>query len=70
MFAQRDKDLAFLHRLAGRLQGLLDDAPAGALDFGLCHGDLHIANVMLSPDGELTLIDFDHIDLASRPVFL
>lgn len=59
LFAQRDKDLTYLHRLAERLQGLLDDTPAGALDFGLCHGDLHTGNVWLSPDGDLTLIDFD-----------
>jgi Ser/Thr protein kinase RdoA (MazF antagonist) len=59
LFAQRDADLAFLRRLADRLQGLLDEAPAGALDFGLCHGDLHTGNVWLSPEGKLTLIDFD-----------
>jgi Ser/Thr protein kinase RdoA (MazF antagonist) len=59
LFAQRQKDLAYLQRLADRLQDLLDNTPAGALDFGLCHGDLHTGNVMLSPDDELTLIDFD-----------
>lgn len=59
LFAQRDRDLAYLHRLAGHLQGLLDDTPEGALDFGLCHGDLHTGNVRLSPDGEMALIDFD-----------
>ena len=59
LFAQRDRDLVYLQRLADRLQGLLDDTPAGALDFGLCHGDLHTGNVMLSPDAELTLFDFD-----------
>jgi Ser/Thr protein kinase RdoA (MazF antagonist) len=57
--AGRDKDLAYLHRLADHLQGLLDDTPADALDFGYCHGDLHTGNVWLSPDDELTLIDFD-----------
>lgn len=58
-FAQRDKDLTYLQRLADHLQGLLDDTPQGALDFGLCHGDLHTGNVWLSPEGRLTLIDFD-----------
>jgi len=59
LFTQREKDLAYLHRLADHLQALLDDTPAETLDFGLCHGDLHIGNVILDPDGELTLIDFD-----------
>jgi Ser/Thr protein kinase RdoA (MazF antagonist) len=59
LFVQRAKDLAYLQRLADHLQGLLDDTPVGVLDFGLCHGDLHTGNVILSPDGELTLIDFD-----------
>lgn len=59
LFEQRDKDLVYLHRLADHLQRLLDETTAGALDFGLCHGDLHTGNVMLSHDGELTLIDFD-----------
>lgn len=59
LFETRAKDLAYLQRLADRLQGLLDDTPEGALDFGLCHGDLHTGNVILSPEGKLTLIDFD-----------
>lgn len=59
LFAQREKDLAYLQRLAARLRDLVDDTPAGSLDFGLCHGDLHTGNVILSPDGGLTLIDFD-----------
>lgn len=59
VLAHRDKDLAYLKRLADHLQDLLDAAPAGSLDFGYCHGDLHTGNVRLSPDGTLTLIDFD-----------
>jgi len=59
LFAEREKDRVYLHRLADHLQGLLDETPPGTLDYGFCHGDLHIGNVMLSPEGELTLFDFD-----------
>jgi len=59
LFVNRGKDLVYLHRLANRLQVLLDNAPAGSLNFGLCHGDLHTGNVILSPEGKVTLIDFD-----------
>jgi len=59
LFGQREKDLAYLQRLADYLHGRIGEVPEGGLDFGLCHGDLHTGNVILSPNDELTLIDFD-----------
>lgn len=62
----RPKDMAYLHRLAGRLFDILHTPTAGELDVGLCHGDLHTHNVMVQPDGRLTLFDFDWCGVSWR----
>ena len=59
VLGHREKDLKYLHKLANQLEAVLLDQPEGAFNFGLCHGDLHVHNVMLQPDGELVLFDFD-----------
>jgi len=59
VLSHREKDLSYLHKLASRLEGVIFDQPEGALGFGLCHGDLHTHNVMLQPDGDLAIFDFD-----------
>ena len=59
VIGHREKDIAYLHRLAARLQDVILNQPQGALNYGLCHGDLHAHNVMLQPDGELAIYDFD-----------
>lgn len=59
VLGHREKDLNYLHKLACRLEDVLLGQPEGAFNFGLCHGDLHVHNVMLQPDGELALFDFD-----------
>ena len=59
VLGHREKDLAYLHKLAAQLEAVIADQPEGALSFGLCHGDLHAHNVMLQPDGELAIYDFD-----------
>ena len=59
VLGHREKDLRYLHKLANQLETVLLDQPEGAFNFGLCHGDLHTHNVMLQPDGELALFDFD-----------
>lgn len=57
VLGHREKDLAYLTKLAARLESVILDQPDGALGFGLCHGDLHTHNVMLQPDGDLAIFD-------------
>lgn len=59
VLGHRPRDLAYLHKLANRLQEVILAQPEGSLSYGMCHGDLHVGNVMLQPDGELTIYDFD-----------
>jgi Ser/Thr protein kinase RdoA (MazF antagonist) len=59
VLGHREKDLNYLRKLAAQLEDVIHDQPDGALSFGLCHGDLHTHNVMLQPDGELAIYDFD-----------
>ncbi len=59
VLGHREKDLKYLHKLGKQLEEVLLRQPDGAFNFGLCHGDLHVHNVMLQPDGELALFDFD-----------
>jgi Ser/Thr protein kinase RdoA (MazF antagonist) len=45
-----------------QLSNLLDELhhfPTSPTDFGLIHGDLHFANFLVQPDGQVTIIDFD-----------
>ncbi len=37
----------------------LQSLPTSPLDFGLIHNDLHFANFLIQPDGQVTIIDFD-----------
>lgn len=60
VLAERPEDLAYVRSLVLQLQGAItcllgEDAPV----FGLCHGDLHKNNLLVSDDGTLTIIDFD-----------
>jgi Ser/Thr protein kinase RdoA (MazF antagonist) len=59
VLGHREKDLVYLRKLAAKLETVLYSHSNSELDFGLCHGDLHAHNVMLQPDGELTIFDFD-----------
>jgi len=59
VLGHREKDLNYLSKLAGKLKDVIFEQPEGSLNFGLCHGDLHTHNVMLQPDGELAIFDFD-----------
>lgn len=59
VLGHREKDLRYLHKLAAQFEEVILGQPEGAFNFGLCHGDLHTHNVMLQPDGELALFDFD-----------
>jgi len=59
VLGHREKDLKYLHKLGRQVGEVLLGQADGAFNFGLCHGDLHVHNVMLQPDGELALFDFD-----------
>lgn len=59
VLGHREKDIAYLGRLASQLEAVILDQPEGALNFGFCHGDIHTHNVMLQPDGDLAIYDFD-----------
>jgi spectinomycin phosphotransferase len=54
--------VALLDRV-DRLGARLRDRPA---DLVLCHGDPHLGNVLLGPDGQVWLIDWDDAVLAPR----
>jgi len=59
ILGHREKDLMYLNKLASQLEDVILSQPENSLDFGLCHGDLHMHNVMLQPDGDLAIFDFD-----------
>lgn len=59
VLGHREKDITYLHKLASQLEDVILSEAEGTLNFGLCHGDLHTHNVMLQPDGELAIFDFD-----------
>lgn len=46
----------------GQLALLIDELkhlPINPMDYGLIHDDLHFANFLILPDGQVTIIDFD-----------
>jgi len=59
VLSHREKDIIYLNKLAVELKDVIFSQPEQSLGFGLCHGDLHVHNVMLRPDGKLTMFDFD-----------
>lgn len=59
LIPHREKDIAYVEKLANTLKGRLHDLTDASVDVGLCHGDLHTFNVMLQDDGVLAIFDFD-----------
>jgi len=59
VLSHREKDLLYVNKLAKELENIIFSQPEGTLGTGLCHGDLHVHNVMVQPDGKLTIFDFD-----------
>ena len=51
--------IAAAQKLAGRLR-------SEKLDYVLCHGDIHEANVLVSRDGEHFIVDWDNVILAPK----
>lgn len=54
----RPEACRYLTDLADRLHRLVSHR-AGALSWGVCHGDCHGFNARFGPDGAATLFDFD-----------
>jgi Ser/Thr protein kinase RdoA (MazF antagonist) len=52
-------DLVFLEEMAERVRRRLMALPRTSPEYGLCHGDLHPANVCFDAAGQPTLFDFD-----------
>jgi Ser/Thr protein kinase RdoA (MazF antagonist) len=52
-------DLVFLEAVAERVRHRLLTLPRTPTGYGLCHGDLHPANVRFDAAGKPTLFDFD-----------
>lgn len=57
--AHRPADQAYLSDLRERLAAGARGLPETPPWYGLCHCDLHKENVLLTPDGALTVLDFD-----------
>lgn len=55
----RPADLDGLQRTAGLLRRRMAALPLAPPGYGLVHGDVIPANVLVAPDGGLTLLDFD-----------
>ncbi len=60
--AQREE----IDTMVARAGQLADDLRRRALPFVLCHTDLHVGNVLLGPDGELVVVDWDNPLLAPK----
>ncbi len=59
VLAHRPEDWRFLTQAASWLRIHLSNLPTANPIYGLCHGDLHKANVLFELTGGLTLIDWD-----------
>lgn len=52
--------------LVQRAKELAEMAQASNLKFGLCHGDLHAGNLLITPHGPAYVVDWDYPVLAPR----
>jgi Ser/Thr protein kinase RdoA (MazF antagonist) len=59
LLGERPADLAELRRAAALLSRRLAGLPTEPPGYGLVHGDVIPTNVLVGPDGRLTLLDFD-----------
>lgn len=55
----RPDDWHYLCEVATYLRTEAPALPNRSPAYGLCHGDLHKANLLMVPDGQLTIIDWD-----------
>lgn len=70
------EDERFLDDLGRELRERVEQAVAGGLDWGVCHGDLAAKNITVDDDGRLTVFDFDlcgpgwrAYDIAAAPYY-
>jgi Ser/Thr protein kinase RdoA (MazF antagonist) len=57
--SHRPDDWVYLQQYAETLRQRILSMPAGALEQGVCHGDLQGYHANVAPDGTLTFFDFD-----------
>lgn len=57
--ADRPDDWAFLVGLAEKVRARVTALAAAGLDWGVCHGDLSLDNLHVTPEGRITFYDFD-----------
>ena len=55
-----------LERLVARTEGLAPLARDRARPFVICHADMHAWNVLVTPDGDIVVVDWDSAMLAPR----
>jgi Ser/Thr protein kinase RdoA (MazF antagonist) len=56
---QRKDDLTFLQEIAAVLKPKMESLSTEKPLYGLVHGDIIPSNTLISPDGRLTIVDFD-----------
>jgi Ser/Thr protein kinase RdoA (MazF antagonist) len=59
LLSRRPGDLAELRRAVGLLRRRISALPQEPPRYGLIHGDVIPTNILMAPDGGLTLLDFD-----------
>ena len=57
--AHRPEDRRYLDELATTVRNTITALAANGLDTGICHGDVQGGNACISPDGTITLFDFE-----------
>ena len=54
------KEVEELREVAEQVARMMDQLPQAHPYWGFCHGELNFSNVHVSPEGELTLFDFEY----------
>lgn len=64
--AERPKAWDYLEGVAARLRKRAEAAISTGLDWGVCHGDLGLKNLLIDDEGRVTALDFDHCGVGWR----
>ena len=62
-YSRHIDELQFLNKTAETILRELDQYSSKELHYGFCHGDLNCSNVHVSPNGSLTLFDFEYCEI-------